>query len=167
MRNSIIILLILFATPLAAQQAPTEESDSETGIEAEEVSYFESDAFGGNLIIHQAEEIETLVGIRLAILEKQKGFKGYRIRLFSQVGSGARKKANNFRVDFEEEFQDTEAYLVYNNPNWEVHVGNFRNRFEAKQNLIELKEEFPKAFITRSIIEFPELKTSSDAGTEN
>jgi len=168
MRKQIIsIAMVLVTTALMAQQAPENKENASEGIEPEELVYFESDAYGGNLIIHQTDEIEELVGLRMAILEKQKGFEGYRIRVFAQVGRGARDKANQLRVSFEERHPDDQAYLVYNNPNWEVHIGNFRDRFEAKHSLEKLKDQFPEAFIVKSIIEFPKLNPKNDEPSED
>jgi hypothetical protein len=155
-------LLLLMTTTLMAQLAPEEGGEEPEGIEAKSLVYFKSNAYGGDLIIHQTSEIEELVGLRMAILEKQKGFEGYRIRMFAQVGRGARDKANQFRVSFEESHQDIDAYLVYNNPNWEVHIGNFRDRFEAKHCLEKFRKEYPEAFIVKSIVKFPDLKTKTD-----
>ncbi len=150
--------MILISQSVTAQQAPEKTpGPSESGIEPEELRYFSSDVFEGKVVIKQTSDLEKLIGLRLAILKKQKGFKGYRIRVFANVGRGARKQANQFRIEFEEKHPDCNAYLAYNNPNWEIHVGNFRTRFEAKHFLEKIKEEHPKAFIVTSVIEFPEL----------
>jgi hypothetical protein len=141
-----------------AQQLPEKTSGtSESGIEPEEVRYFTSDVFDGKVVINQTSELEKLIGLRMAILKKQNGVKGYRIRIFASVGRGARKDANHFRIEFDAKHPDCNAYLVYNNPNWEIHVGDYRTRFEAKHFLQKIKEEYPKAFIVSSVVEFPEL----------
>ncbi len=87
-----IVFYFLFSLCVSAQQAPEKSYvPSVSGIEPEEVRYFTSDVYGGKVIINQSSELEKLVGIRMAILKKQKGFKGYRIRLFANVGRGARR----------------------------------------------------------------------------
>lgn len=157
--NIIILMAFLLGGVAAAQQVPVKpEEPSEHGIKPEEVRYFTSDVFGDEVIIDQNSELEKLVGMRIAILKKQKGFDGYRIRLFANVGRGARKAANQFRMNFKEKHPELEAYLIYNNPNWEIHVGDFRDRFEAKHYLKKLSENYPKAFIVSSIVKFPELQ---------
>ncbi|MEA3446991.1 MAG: hypothetical protein U9Q98_00870 [Bacteroidota bacterium] len=152
---SLVILVFQSAT---AQQVP-EKNPAPLGssIEPEEVRYFTSDVFDGKVVINQTSELEKLIGLRMAILKKQKGFKGYRIRVFASVGRGARREANQSRVEFAQKHPDCNAYLVYNNPNWEIHVGDYRTRFETKHFLEKIKEEYPKAFIVASVVEFPEL----------
>ena len=160
MKKIILIIIALFSfLILSAQEAP-EEIDAEE--EIEEINYFKSDAFGGNVIITQSEEIEKLIGTRLAILKKQKGFEGYRIRIYAGVGSGAREEANKIRTDFMEKFDDISVYLTYNNPNWEVHAGNYHSRFEAMQDMEKLRKEYAEAFIVKTIVKFPELSRSKD-----
>ncbi|MGC9330697.1 MAG: hypothetical protein ACP5DZ_02335 [Bacteroidales bacterium] len=151
-------LVMLIFQSATAQQAPENNPvPSGSDIEPEEVRYFNSDVFDGKVVINQPSELEKLIGLRMAILKKQNGFKGYRIKIFSSVGHGARKEANQFRVEFADKYPDCNAYLVYNNPNWEIHVGNYRTRFEAKHFLEKIKKLYPKAFIVSSVVEFPEL----------
>ncbi|MFO7790197.1 MAG: hypothetical protein ACQES1_08600 [Bacteroidota bacterium] len=157
--NISLLISFLLVLSASAQQVPDKPSEpSGNGIEPEEVRYFTSEVFGDDVIINQDSELEKLIGMRMSILKKQKGFSGYRIRFFASVGRGARKAANNFRMDFKEEHPELEAYLVYDNPNWEIHAGDFRDRFEAKHYLKKLSEDYPKAFIVSSIVEFPELQ---------
>ena len=141
-------------------QAPPENSPS--SIKSEDVDLFSSSAYSGNVNIIQAGEIAELVGVRLAILKKQKGFEGYRIRIFARSGAGARTEADDLRVDFREKHESIKPYLHYNTPNWEIHVGNYRTRMEAMEVLDKIKEDYPQAFVIKTIIEFPDLEPEKE-----
>jgi hypothetical protein len=151
------LLIALTMSVCVLAQTPPENSPS--SIKAEDVDLFSSSAYSGNVKIVQAGEIAELVGVRLSILKKQKGFEGYRIRIFAKTGAGARTEADDLRVKFRETHKDIEPYLNYNTPNWEIHVGNYRTRMEAMEMLDMIKEDYPQAFVIKTIIEFPELET--------
>jgi len=154
------VLIALTMNVCVLAQTPPENSPSE--IKPEDVGLFRSSAYSGNVEIKQAGEIAELVGVRLAILKKQKGFEGYRIRIFAKTGAGARTEADDLRVEFREMHEDIKPYLHYNTPNWEIHVGNYRTRMEAMEVLDIIKEDYPQAFVIKTIVEFPELKTEEE-----
>lgn len=150
----ICLVLMLSAMIALAQQAPENNPEA---VQTEDVGLFYSSAYSGNVQIKQAAAIAELVGARMSILKKQKGFEGYRIRIYAKVGAGARTQAQETRIEFKDRFDNMEAYLQYNSPNWEVHVGDFRTRMEAMQMLNDVKAEYAQAFIVKDIVEFPEL----------
>ena len=47
------------------------------------------------------------------------------------------------------------AYRSYVNPYFKVTVGDFRTRSEAMQLLMEIKSDFPAAFIVKENINYP------------
>lgn len=153
------LLSLTIVLPVFAQKAPEENKPEEVvqNIEPEEVPYFKSTAFGGNVVITQPSEIAKLVGTRMAILKKQKGFMGYRVRVYADVGSGARKKAEKIKINFRSNHKGIEPYLIWNSPNWEIHVGDFRTKMEAMHILNQINEEFPEAFIITEVVNFPDL----------
>jgi hypothetical protein len=161
MKNYILIifLFLISGSVLYAQSVPEE---SPIKLEPESISLFSPLAYSGNIIIHQPTEVAELIGIKKAILKKQNGFYGYRIRIFSKSGSGARTEADKLRIEFKEKNPDINAYLVYSAPNWEIHIGNYRDRWEAMKPLQIVREEHPQSFILKTIIEFPELNNENE-----
>lgn len=155
------LLIALTMSVCVLAQTPPENSPS--SIKAEDVNLFSSSAYSGNVKIVQAGEIAELVGVRLSILKKQKGFEGYRIRIFAKTGAGARTEADDLRVEFREKYEQIKPYLHYNTPNWEIHVGNYRTRMEAMEVLDMIKEDYPQAFVTKTIIEFPDFETKEES----
>lgn len=84
--------------------------------------------------------------------------KGYRVK----IHFGADKnKAKEVKAKFMTQFPSVEAYEKYDQPNFNIRVGNFRTKLEAYKFLKQIQSEFPTAFIVQDDIEFPELETES------
>ncbi|MBN2682653.1 MAG: SPOR domain-containing protein [Bacteroidales bacterium] len=83
--------------------------------------------------------------------------KGYRIVIFSGSGAQSESKANQVRTQFKARFYKTEAYTKYHEPNFRVHVGDFRNKSEALKVYKEVKKYYSSAYIIEDRIEFPDL----------
>jgi hypothetical protein len=82
---------------------------------------------------------------------------GYRIELFSNSGENSRYRATQLKELFENKHLEIPAYVVWEYPNFELHIGNYRTKLEAERNLTILRDEYPFAFVTKSKIELPQL----------
>ncbi|MBP9186423.1 MAG: SPOR domain-containing protein [Bacteroidia bacterium] len=82
------------------------------------------------------------------------GIQGYRIQIF--FGSD-RKAANDARTKFLQLFPEVEAYLVYQQPNFKVRVGDFRNQLEAQPVYRSILTQFETVFIVPDKIALPRL----------
>ncbi|GAB4299938.1 MAG: hypothetical protein Kow0068_23370 [Marinilabiliales bacterium] len=103
--------------------------------------------------IHQNYEIKQLVLNHIKVNEKiDYGFNGYRIRIFSAKGANAKKRALEVKADFLKKYPEIDSYLTYINPDFRIVVGDFRTKSEAKKFLIEIKKDFPEAFIVKDIV---------------
>ena len=71
---------------------------------------------------------------------------GYRIQLFF---GGQREKAYEIRSEYLKEFPQTGAYVMYQQPNFKVRVGDCRTRLEALKLLKEIQPVFNAAFIVK------------------
>jgi len=74
---------------------------------------------------------------------------GYRIQLY--FGS-QRDKAYEFRTEFIKLYPQTAAYVLYQQPNFKLRVGDFRTRLDAQKRLKELQTYYPSAFIVKDDI---------------
>jgi hypothetical protein len=82
---------------------------------------------------------------------------GYRIK----IHFGADKnQAYEIKRKFSEKFPDVPAYAKYDQPNFNIRVGDFRTKLEAYKFLKEVQIEFPSAFLVQDDIEFPALESS-------
>ena len=55
---------------------------------------------------------------------------------------------------FNAKYPDIEAYVVYEEPNFKVKIGDFRTRMEARGFVQQIKTEFPDAFVILDQITF-------------
>ncbi|HMR46146.1 MAG TPA: SPOR domain-containing protein [Bacteroidia bacterium] len=74
---------------------------------------------------------------------------GYRIQLY--FGS-QRDKAYELRTEFIKLYPQTAAYVLYQQPNFKLRVGDFRTRLDAQKSLKELQAFYPSAFLVKDDI---------------
>ncbi len=125
-------------------------------------SYTYSDSYmdsnnAGRFTVNQDERLNELVDRHISINKEQEGMQGYRIRIFSESGQGARSSATNVRAKFFNKYPDIETYLVYDAPNFKVYVGDFRTRSEALKMQNKISRDYPFSFIISDRINFPPL----------
>ncbi len=69
----------------------------------------------------------------------------YKIQIFS----GENEKAKKTILQFKQEFNDIEATIVFNTPNYRVWVGNFKTRMEAERNFAEIKKKYKNLLLIK------------------
>jgi len=80
---------------------------------------------------------------------------GYRIKI--HFGSD-KTKAKEVKAKFIAKFPNIPAYEKYDQPNFNIRVGDYRTKLEAYKVFKEIQVEFPSSFIVSDEIEFPELQ---------
>ena len=85
---------------------------------------------------------------------------GYRVQIASFSGTNSKNNAFNLRDRFMEDYPNAQAYIVYDEPNFKVKVGDFRSRLEAYAFLQEIKE-FYKGYMIKDNI-YPEPPEVND-----
>lgn len=123
-----------------------------------DVKYFDFIASSENIELTQSSKLESFVENWVGVNKKRRGFYGYRVKIFSELGTSARNNANSLRLECQKKYPGTPVYVVYKEPNFEVHVGDCRTKFEAMALLEKLKPKYGEAFVVYGIIDFPELK---------
>ena len=78
--------------------------------------------------------------------------KGYRVK----IHFGADKnRAKEIKGTFLTKFPGVAAYEKYDQPNFNIRVGDFRTKLEAYKFLKAVQIEFPTAFLVQDEIDFP------------
>ncbi len=113
------------------------------------------DRKSGQIELIQPVQVDNLLKLNIANNNLQKGIPGYQIRIFSQSGQTARQKATDARASFMRNFPEMDARMEYNDPNFQILVGNFRTYTEAYHEKKKIEKVFPGAFIVSEIIEIP------------
>ena len=105
----------------------------------------------GRVEIVQSESIKQLAATHIEINEKAK-IKGYRVK----IHFGADKtKAKEVKAQFMAKYPDVPAYEKYDQPNFNIRVGDFRTKLEAYKFLKQVQVDFPAAFLVQDDIECP------------
>ncbi len=143
MKNIIGILYILIFVSVANAQ----------NINPIDVSYFNSQTYNGKVNIKQDNKIENFIETHVGLNKKRRGFYGYRVKIYAQNHQKARSQANAIRLRFNSSIH--KAYVTFTEPNFEVVVGDFTDRFEAIALLQELIKEYPEAYVVKTIISYP------------
>ncbi len=111
----------------------------------------------GQLHITGDVAVSQMVEKHVELNSKVKTIPGYRVQIASFSGANSKTSAFELRDKFSADFPDMQAYIVFDEPNFKVKVGDFRSRLEAFAFLQQIKE-FYKGYIIKDNI-FPEPPT--------
>lgn len=107
----------------------------------------------GKVEIVEEYKVKELVNKHIEINSKA-AIKGYRIKI--HFGSD-KNKAKEIKAKFISKFPEIPAYEKYDQPNFNIRVGDFRTKLEAYKALKEIQVEFPSSFLVQDEIEMPKL----------
>ena len=96
-------------------------------------------------------EVDEHFDILLQAYASQKKVQGFKIQLYA----GSRKMdALKMKADFMKKYVNQDSpTIIYQQPNFKVRVGNYRDRLEATKYLELYKIDFPSAFLVKDAIE--------------
>lgn len=100
-----------------------------------------------NVAVNQPASVDEAIGKRM---ERQSGEKVpiYRIRIYFSNAQGAREQSSAVAARCKSKFSYP-VYRTFISPNFKVTVGNFRTKSDALRALMEIKKDFPSAFIVK------------------
>ncbi len=99
--------------------------------------------------IIQSRSITRLVKKHIAFNQAQKTVDGYRIEIFSGAGTEGKTGAGSVRTAFLEKYTTVKAYLSFNQPNYSLRIGDFKDRIEALRFLEKIKDDYPDALLVK------------------
>lgn len=112
----------------------------------------EEELAGGQVHI----ELDTLLEANyykfLVKNSKASGIPGYRIRIFSESGLGAKEKQQRMRARFLSYFPEIDAYNRYDEPYFKLYVGDCRTKSEAIKLYDRIERNFPNTIIVEDYI---------------
>lgn len=83
---------------------------------------------------------------------KLRGVRGYRIRIFSDNGHGAKDNQKRVLARFLSLFPDIATYYPYEDTYYKIYVGDFRTKRNAMLALDRIDGKYPNAFIVEANI---------------
>jgi hypothetical protein len=78
---------------------------------------------------------------------------GYQIHIFSDSKQFAKNRADDALASFRSNYPDIEAYSKYESPEYKIYVGNFRTYNEAFKVKMQIRRDFPNAYIIDQLID--------------
>lgn len=99
----------------------------------------------GKINIQQDPKLARLVEVKKE-LDKTENTEGYyKIQIYNGSLDGAKKAETNFKALYPE----WPCNVTFETPNYKVKVGRFESRLDADRYLIELKKNYPEAFLIK------------------
>jgi endonuclease IV len=98
-----------------------------------------------NVTVNQDPKFEQLLNEKRKINSSLTVNDSYKIQVFSGSSENAKKTLNEFR----QEFNDIDATIVFNTPNYKVWIGNYRTRIEAEKTLADIKDRYKNVLLIK------------------
>lgn len=105
----------------------------------------------GRIEIKGDVAVNQLVQKHIALNERVCTIPGYRIQVASLSGTSSKNRAFEMKERIREAYPGVEAYVVFDEPNFKVKVGDFRTRLEAYVFLQHIRADFPGTIIRDNI----------------
>lgn len=112
-------------------------------------------------VAHDSNTVHVNADPRLALVVnkpvQKNGFvgkiRGFRVQIYN---GNDRKKANQVKLEFMKSFPGVRSYMIYNNPQFRVRVGDFKTRGEAAILFKKASEKFNPTMIVPDVINYAE-----------
>lgn len=105
----------------------------------------------GRVTVRGDVGVNQMVEKHIELNSRVKTIPGFRVQIASLSGANSKTNAFNLRDRFMLDYPGVQAYIVYDEPNFKVKVGDFRTRLEAYAFLQQINETY-KGYITRDNI---------------
>lgn len=107
-------------------------------------STFTSIAQEAQVSVIEDPKIAKLLSLKSEMIKNNELADRYKIQI---MGFGNLNDANEVMDEYKKAIDNWPANVAYQSPNYKVWVGHFPNRLEADRALLEVKKEFPNAFV--------------------
>jgi len=143
---TVFILSTIFSVAALAQSAQTDVSATDA---LERLQQREMNGQGmismDNLVLEHYRK-------HLVYNSRNGGVEGYRIRIFSDNGHGAKDDQKRVRARFLSLHPGIVTYNRYEGSYYKIYVGNFRTKRDALRTMDIIRKDFPDAFIVEDKI---------------
>ena len=96
----------------------------------------------GHVTVTGDVAVNEMVSRHVELNNRVKTMPGFRVQIASFSGTNSKTSAFNLRDRFTTDYPLVQAYIIYDEPNFKVKVGDFRTRLEAYAFLQEIKEVY-------------------------
>ncbi len=138
----LVVIVLSFSTALTAQSRRSDDA----------LNRLMQKEMDGNVSVTLDPLIIENYNKHMIQNSRNRGVTGYRIRIFSDNGIGAKDKQKRVMADFLSQHPGISIYRGYVDSYYKIYVGDFRTRRDALKVLDKLKRDFHDAFIVEDII---------------
>ena len=103
----------------------------------------------GSVVIYSDPRIDSLVSY---FDTNPSEIYGYRVQIYF----GSRTKAENRKAEFLRRYSDWPIYIVWQQPDFKVQVGDFMTKIQAEKVQHEIISSYPNAYPIYTMIKFSE-----------
>ncbi len=107
--------------------------------------------------IRKDSQVDKLVEKHIDFNKEKDGIYGYKVQIYFDSGNNSKRRAYDEKSRFLAKHSDVSAYLIFQEPNFKIRVGDFRTRMEAQGFLNKIIDDFEGAFIIIDKINLPDL----------
>ena len=108
-------------------------------------------AQSGTITVVGDVEVANMVARHTELNHRVNAIPGFRVQIASFSGTNSKNSAFSLRERFTADYPAIQCYIVYDEPNFKVKVGDFRTRLEAYAFLQEIKDVY-KGYIIKDNI---------------
>ncbi len=142
---SIVLCTLFTATVLMAQQG-------QTGSGGDLLKALQESGRNNRVSLEMDSLLAANYYKLLTINKKTSGIPGYRIRIYSESGVGAKEEQQRIKARFLTLYPGIDAYNSYDEPFFKIYVGDCRTRSEALKLIDRIERNFPNPFIVDDYI---------------
>jgi len=90
--------------------------------------------------------------------------RGFRVQIYN---GNDRKKASQIKLEFMRQFPGIRSYLVYNNPQFRVRVGDFRSRKDALDLYNKLSAQFNPSMVVPDVVNINTVRKNKESSEDD
>ena len=109
----------------------------------------------GTVVIAGDTRVSLLVEKHIEMNERVRTIPGFRIQVASLSGADSKRRAFELKERLREAYPGIEVYVVFDEPNFKVKVGDFRTRLQAFAFLTQIKNVFPGTIVKDNVYAIP------------
>ena len=143
-----LVFIVAFILPLTLVMA----QESRSGVQQDLLKTLLDEGPYGQVTLEVDSLLFSNYNKLIAENMKSSGVPGFRIRIFSGSGLGAKEEQQKVRAKFLSLYRGLDAYNRYDAPYFKVYVGDCRTMSEALKLNERIKKDFPNSIIRKDFI---------------
>ena len=143
-----LLFLISFVFAVSSLMA----QENQAGRQEDLLMSLLEDGSGGRVTVELDSLLESNYNKLIAKNMQSSGVPGYRIRIYSESGIGAKNEQQQVRARFLSLYPGMDAYNRYDAPYFKIYVGDCRTKSEALKLQDRIAKDFPNSIIREDFI---------------